>query len=468
MVGMALALTLATFLHAISQDNIKKELDDYLAAAEKSGFSGAVLVVKDGETIINNGYGSANREKSLPNTARTVFDIGSISKQFTKAAILALEEDHELSTNDTVSRFFPQAPKDKAVITIQQLMEHRSGLGEYHDTEGDFEPLTREEALTRILAQKLRFTPGDKEAYSNSGYTLLAIIVEEASGLPFRSFLRRRLLEPACMERTGFYREALWKEEDVAVGYGGRKIGPVNSPQHWPEITWALLGNGGMVSSTGDLYRWIQALNDGKILSKGSLEKLYRGAPPSTRPGTSSRPYIAYAGGNDFGFVAVVFELFGEDSFIIAASNTAGRHSAERVGRQLARLLLGEEPLTHEQKKKTRKDWGLPDSKTGRRAAALLDAIHAGTDEAAHRFVIDNLAPEFLKQIPEEEHVAILRELQSMLPDVALLGARKEGPVNARLTLGSLKLGHEVEVSYELEPDPPHRIRSMEIGEVNK
>jgi hypothetical protein len=120
-------------------------------------------------------------------------------------------------------------------------------------------------------------------------------------------------------------------------------------------------------------------------------------------------------------------------------------------------------PITLEEKTND-----LPDSNTGRRAAALLDAIHAGTDEAARRFVSENLAPEFLEQFSEEEHVAIILERQSMLPDVELLGARKEGPVNARLTLGSSKLRHEVEVSYELEPDPPHRIRSMEVGEVEQ
>jgi CubicO group peptidase (beta-lactamase class C family) len=441
-------------------------LKEHLSTAADSGFSGSVLIVEKGRVLIREGYGSANREKQVPITPETAFDIGSISKQFTKAAILLLEDRGDLSTDDPLSKFFPEAPEDKASVTIRHLIDHTSGLHEYHDTEGDFEPMDREEALRRILSQEPRFSPGEKQAYSNSGYTLLAIIVEEASGQPFQAFLRENLLEPAGMSRTGFYRDPLWKEEEVAVGYGGRTVGDVNSPLHWPTITWALRGNGGMVSSTDELLEWIRALRGGKILSEASLTKYYRGELPQMRTDAPG-PYMAYAGGNDFGFISVILEFFGEDTQIIAASNVMGQYSAERIGKQLAQLILGEPVVEYERKEEPR-DWGLPESPTGDAARAILKTIEAGTEEAAETFINENLSPDFVSQFSLEEHLVVLRDLQSALASPDLLEAIKTGPFSAKLIVRSRETEETVEISYELELEPPHRIINMRIETAKK
>jgi len=207
-------------------------------------------------------------------------------------------------------------------------------LGEYHDTKGDFEEMTREEAVQHIFNQKLKFNPGTDYAYSNSGFTLLAVIVEIVSGQPFKKFLKKNILEPAGMSSTGFYRNPVWKKENDAYGYNDRKLGKENSLLTWPEITWALLGNGGLVSSAEDLFKFHQAMNGSTILSSETKKKSYTGhvrigedvmmgygwGVRSTEHGRR----VSHGGANDFGFRAMIIRYLDEDVVLIVTTN-AGR-----------------------------------------------------------------------------------------------------------------------------------------------
>ena len=227
--------------NAIVKGSLGKEIDRHMVQKMEQGFSGAVFVAKNGEKVIHKGYGWAVRERKLPVTTKTVFDIGSISKPFTATAVMKLDQEGKLKVTDSITEFFDNVPDDKKAITIHHLLTHSAGLGEYHDTKGDFEEMTREEAVQHIFDQKLKFSPGTDYAYSNSGFTLLAVIVEKVSGQPFKMFLKDKVFNPAGMTSTGFYRNPAWKEENDAHGYNDRKLGKENSPLTWPEITWALL-----------------------------------------------------------------------------------------------------------------------------------------------------------------------------------------------------------------------------------
>jgi len=441
---------------ASHEDNLKKKLDSYILTAVKAGFSGAVLVAKEGKVILHNGYGLADREKSIPVKKDTVFDIGSITKRFTRAAILKLEELGRLKRSDPLTKFFGDVPEEKAGITIEHLLEHTAGFHEYHDTTGDFEEMDREKAVKTILSQKLRFEPGDREAYSNSGYTLLAVIIELVSGQSYESFLKEHLFKPAGMNRTGFYRDPLWKEDEVAVGYEGKIIGKKNSPYYWPHMTWALVGGGGMVSSVGELYKWILALEANKVLSEKTKEKMY---DPQGRP-------MAYAGGNDFGFSAVVFEYPKEMNYIIVATNAHDNMSAPSLGKQLSLILKGQEPQTikpDELKKRssTAGKWGLPDSPTGRRASAILEAVNRQDLDYARQFVEENLTPEFIGHFSMAEHLSVFKEIHDELGEIELLGAKKTSEFEAELLIRSKNLGQKLRIFFELEAKEPHLISGL-------
>ena len=445
------------------QDNLTKKLDDYILKAVEAGFSGAVLVVKGGEVILHEGYGLADREKNLPVKKDTVFDIGSITKRFTRAAILKLEEQGKLKRSDTLTTFFDDIPKDKAEITVEQVLEHTAGFHEYHDTRGDFEEMDREKALKTILNQKLRFEPGSQEAYSNSGYGLLAILIELVSEQSYTSFLKENLFKPAGMNRTGFYRDPLWKEDEVAVGYEGRKIGKINSPFHWPNMTWALVGGGGMVSSVGELYKWIQALQDNTVLSDEAKEKMYdlQGSP------------MAYAGGNDFGFNSVVFEYPRDKNYIIVATNSFDNISAETVGRQLSAILKGEEPEEIKPEEVNQgsggsENWGLPDSPTGQRASAILEAINRQDLDYVKQFLKENCTPEFINQFPMEEHLSVFKSIHGMMGKIELMGAKKTGEFNAEILVQSIESGTQLRITFELEATAPNLIVGLDFTEETK
>ncbi len=291
-----------------------EEVNEFMENQAAAGFSGSVLVAKGGEIALLKGYGLANVEDSVPNRGNTLFDLGSIAKDFTLAAVLKLEERGRHRPSDRLYRFFP-ASFTKANITIDQVMRMEAGFQEYHDEFGDFEEMNRRQALGKIFAQELLFEPGTDRAYSNSGYTVLAAMVEIATGEPFQDFVRAELFAAAGMETAGFYGESLVSDDRVAVGWGGQATyGDINAPPYWGEVTWALQGSGGMVGSLLDLFRWKQALAACEVLSCPFVEK-YRLYNPAENG-------IRYqAGGNDFGFVFVTIELEAEDGFIAFAQN---------------------------------------------------------------------------------------------------------------------------------------------------
>jgi CubicO group peptidase (beta-lactamase class C family) len=254
------------------QTDLTNQIADYFNRLEAAGFSGAVLVVKDGEVILREGYGLANDADGTAVSPDTVFDAGSIAKQFTATAVLHLEEQGLLSVSDSIAEHLDNVPADKAGITIHQLLTHSAGLAADH-SEGDLVPMTRDEALQVIFAQSLTSEPGAVYSYSNSGYTLLAAIVESVSGEPFPDFLRQTLWEPVALNRTGFYQDARWSSLNVATAYpNGEDYG---SPAEWPGPYWGVLGNGGVLTTVDDLYSWWDSLQRGTVLSQTALDKLF-------------------------------------------------------------------------------------------------------------------------------------------------------------------------------------------------
>jgi CubicO group peptidase (beta-lactamase class C family) len=249
---------------------IANAVDDYLSRIVPYGFSGAVLVAKDDRILLNKGYGMAIRAKNIPNTDTTVLSTGSITKQFTAAAIMKLEMQGKLNTSDPITKFFKGVPADKKNITLHHLLTHTSGIV---DAVGnDYAVAKRDETITKILKEPLQFTPGEEFSYSNAGYSLLAAVIEIVSGQDYEKFLNEQLFKPAGIHFTG-YRIPKWNERVVAHWYVGEKDN--GTPLEKPYPYWHLIGNGGILSTTGDLYRWHLALKGDKILSKEAKKKIF-------------------------------------------------------------------------------------------------------------------------------------------------------------------------------------------------
>jgi CubicO group peptidase (beta-lactamase class C family) len=333
---------------------VGEKLDAYLTRLEGFGFAGSILVAKDGQILLHKGYGLANREKGTPFTPETVFDIGSITKQFTAAAILKLESDGKLKVTDPLGKYFDGAPEDKAGITLHHLLTHSAGM---QDVFGDdYEEMSRDGLVQAALASKLLWPPGTRYQYSNAGYSLLAAIVEKVSGKPYETYLRDTFFKPAGMEKTG-YRLPAWKPEELAHGYRGDEPWGTPLDHAWaPDGPWwNLRGNGGILSTTGDLYKWYLALEKGEVLAKEEQAKAYTPHVPEDPEGSSHYGYgwaidkgpggtrrIAHNGGN--GIFAADFQRYPDDRLVLITGSAQSDFMSIIAALHLSRMLFGQDP----------------------------------------------------------------------------------------------------------------------------
>lgn len=326
-------------------------LDRYLSTLVRYGYSGAALVARRGEIILDRGYGLADRARGVPFTADTLFDIASISKPFTAAAVLRLEMQGKLKVEDPLGRFFPSAPADKAAITLHQLLTHTSGLPESVGPE--YEALAREAFLRRVFAARLRHRAGGRFLYSNAGYAVLAAVVEVVSGRPFGQFLHDEVFAPAGMRHSGYLPQA-GDRERVAHGYtrDGDWGTPLDHPRAPDGPWWNLRGNGGVLTTTGDLYRWDVALQGDGVLSAAEREKFQRGYVAEGRgqqpryaygwsvsTSLSAKRELSHVGSNEV--FQSAYRRFPEDGIVIAVASNAAEYSAIAIADQIENRLFG-------------------------------------------------------------------------------------------------------------------------------
>ncbi|MEO8619619.1 MAG: serine hydrolase domain-containing protein [bacterium] len=258
--AMIVLLLLPSTLAVAQAPDVSVKLDSAMRVAERAGFSGVVRVQRAGTTLLEKGYGMANRAEKTPFTPATIVQIGSNTKDFTAVAILQLQQAGKLSMNDSIGKYFPNAPATKRDITIRQLMNHRAGfpLG----IGGDFEPLSRAALVDSAMKTPPLFTPGTRESYSNTGYSLLAAIIEQVSGTTYDLYVQTQILAPLGMRRTGFLLPG-FKANELAHGYRaqGTDAGTMLARPHASDGPyWNLRGNGGMLSTVGDMHVFYKGL----------------------------------------------------------------------------------------------------------------------------------------------------------------------------------------------------------------
>jgi CubicO group peptidase (beta-lactamase class C family) len=258
----------------VAQDNaarMDQVVQSYVSARQ---FMGSAAVVRDGRVLLNKGYGSANLEWDIPNSPSTKFRLGSVTKQFTAACILLLEERGKLSVDDPVKKHMPDAPAAWDKVTIFNLLTHTSGIPsftgfpDYRSTEAI--PTTSEKLVARFRDKPLEFAPGEKWNYSNSGYALLGYLIEKISGQRYADFVQENIFKPLGMADSGYdSNSAVIKHR--ASGYAPRATGSVNAGYVDMSIPFSA---GALYSTTEDLVRWEQGLFGGKVLRPASLQKM--------------------------------------------------------------------------------------------------------------------------------------------------------------------------------------------------
>ncbi len=254
----------------LNQD-LAKKLGEAIAKHEKS-ISGVVHVVKDGLPLYSAAFGMADRDSKRKNALDTFFDTGSVTKQFTAAAVLKLEMLGKLKLADRIDKHFKNVPADKAAITVLQLLSHSSGVAQMYDFEG-VDVTDRDSSVKCLLAIALAAKPGEKFIYSNANYFMAAALVEIASGQSFESFCEEHLFKPAGMKDTGFTGDKDLEEKRSALRYeGGESRGSMVSYAY----SWGFRGATGVVSTVSDMNRWSDALLGDDVLNAEARKSLFK------------------------------------------------------------------------------------------------------------------------------------------------------------------------------------------------
>jgi CubicO group peptidase (beta-lactamase class C family) len=252
-------------------DDAQAKVDALMRAYQGRVPGAAVIVLKDGRTVIERAYGMADLEQAVAVSEETDFRLASMTKQFTAAAILLLVQDGRLSLDDPIGKWLPTLPPRPAAATIRQLLTHTGGLIDYEDLipAGTTQQL-RDADVLRLLAPEDRtyFAPGSSYRYSDSGYSLLSLIVANAAGEGFAAFLRERIFQPLGMKDTLAHEEGVSSIPHRAFGYSRERGTWQRTDQ---SLTSAVLGDGGIYSSVADLARWDAALYGTQPLSAASL-----------------------------------------------------------------------------------------------------------------------------------------------------------------------------------------------------
>lgn len=255
---------------ALAQDPAR--IDQVVSQQADAGtFTGAVLIGRDGQVVFDKGYGLANREWNIPNDGQTKYRLGSVTKQFTAAGIMLLVEGGKVDLNAPISTYVEAVPEAWASITPRHLLAHTSGIPNFTDFPEfgplNTQPATLDSLIARFKDKPLDFAPGEKFAYSNSGYVLLTAIIEKASGQTYEAFVGERLLKPLGLADTGYDHHATILPRRAA-GYTPSPSGVVNADYGDMSIP---VGAGALYSTTHDLMKWNEALYGGKLLKPESL-----------------------------------------------------------------------------------------------------------------------------------------------------------------------------------------------------
>ncbi|MFT3755436.1 MAG: serine hydrolase domain-containing protein [Pseudoxanthomonas sp.] len=268
---MAMLVQAATPNEAMRQAEIDRLMQRY--NGEVPGAS--LLVLKDGKAVIRRGYGYADLERHVEAGPATNYRLASVTKQFTAAAILLLAQDGKLAIDDSVRKWLPTLPKTTDGITLRHLLTHTAGLFDYEDLMAKpYEGQISDAGVLVLLEQQDQsyFPPGTTYRYSNSGYALLALVVERASGMDFPKFLHEHVFAPLGMRDTLAYVVGGPEVPHRAWGYSEKDGGWERTDQN---AYSAVLGDGGIYSSIDDLARWDAALYDDRLLSDATRAQAF-------------------------------------------------------------------------------------------------------------------------------------------------------------------------------------------------
>ena len=343
LITLSIAILLISTNFSFGQDKAK-QIDELMSLYSEYGqFNGSILVSEQGKIIYKKGFGMANMEWEIPNKPDTKHRLGSVSKQFTALLILKLVEEGKLKLDVPISTYLPDYPKKNAdIITLHHLLTHTSGIPNYTSFPNFFKDVSRnyftpENFVKQFADLPLQFTPGEKFAYSNSGYFLLGYIIEKVSGKTYEQNLQETIFSTLKMNNSGYDNSNVILK-NRASGYEKNGNGYVNAPFIDMSIPYAA---GSLYSTVEDLFLWDQALYSNQLLTPKSMD-LFFGSHISTGRGFygygwninevsngSDKLRVIEHGGGINGFNTVISRIPSNKSLVVILNNTGGTYLSE-------------------------------------------------------------------------------------------------------------------------------------------
>jgi len=334
----------------LDQATLEKRIDELVNAhMAVNGFSGSVLLAREGKPLVAKGYGFANVEWQIPNAPNTKFRIGSITKQFTSMIVMQLREQGKITLEDSMCLYVTPCPDTWKPVTIHHLLTHTSGIPTYTGIkewrEVNMVPKTTDQIIAFFRDLPLQWTPGEKYAYNNSGYFLLGVIIEKITGRKYEQALQEMILTPLGLTDTGYD----WSKTIIprrASGYTGKGATLTNSPALDMQQPYAA---GSLYSTVEDLLEWDQALYTEKLLPEAAKQLMWTpfkdnyaygwniGQPEPNLFGAYKR--IAHGGGIN-GFSANLVRLPDAKMTVIVLANNASA-SSSTVARDIMAIYYG-------------------------------------------------------------------------------------------------------------------------------
>jgi len=337
--ALVLSVGVLSFATVSSAQTPHNKFDSYIQAYVRNGdFSGSALVAKDRRVLFRKSYGFANTEWKVPNAENMKFHIASITKTFTAAGIVILEQQGKLKFSDPLSKYIPGYLNGDR-ITIEEMLLHSSGLPDYYSLPDyatkKYERMTLPDLIAWVKNKPLDFLPGSKSSYSNTGYGFLAYILEQVSGKPYDEFIDDEILKPARMKDTGTF------QDDVVISNRASGYQPAladsglrNAPFYDKTI---LTGSGSLCSTTDDLYLWAQAIERGRFFDMHSLAHPYGWGERETK----SRHNYLEQSGRAPGFASHI-SIFPSDDLTVIVLGNLEDAAVNVIADDLVKLALGE------------------------------------------------------------------------------------------------------------------------------
>jgi len=348
----AAAIVLAGSAALSARQDLSARIDAIIEAPVKAGkVAGAsVAVVKGRDALVMKGYGLADLELDVPTPPKATYEIGSVTKQFTAAAILLLAEQGKLSLDDDITTFLPEYPTSGHRVTIRRLLNHTSGIKGYTEMPAfrEFQRLKRprQELVALFSHEPFEFAPGEQQTYNNSAFFLLGLVIEKVSGASYEAFVQTHLFDKVGMPDS-YYCSERTVRKNHAHGYDTEKDELVQ--KGYLEHLWPYAA-GSLCSNTTDLVAWTRALHAGKVLRPESYRELI--APGVLNDGTKIRYGLGIAvgdiggrraiahGGGISGFLSEVEYFPDDDLVIVVLLNTNGPVAPRDLARQIADVVL--------------------------------------------------------------------------------------------------------------------------------